>query len=79
MSKVEEVLVKTWKIQGAMHQSTKSETKLFSLNVHTDIIVKHMQLALEHGKATEDYSTYDKLQKDLDMVNERVEEMENNL
>ena len=79
MSKVEEVLVKTCEIQGAMHQSTKSETKLFSLNVRADRIVKQMQLALEHGKATEDYSTYDKLQKDLDSVNEKVEEMENNL
>jgi hypothetical protein len=79
MSKVEEVLVKTCEIQGAMHQSTKSETKLFSLNVRADRIVKQMQLALERGKATEDYSTYDKLQKDLDTVNEKVEDMENNL
>ena len=53
-----------------------TETKSFSLNALTDRIVKQMRLALECAKATDYYSRYDKLQKDLYAVNNKVKDKE---
>ena len=61
MSKVKEVLVKTCEIQCSMYKSTKTVTKLFLLNVHTNRTVENILLELECAKPTEDYSKYNRL------------------
>jgi len=62
-----------------MQRNNKTETKLFSLNVRADRLVKQMDLELQRAKATDNWTRYDKLQDELDDANSLVKEVETTL
>ena len=76
MTNVEQVLVKTCELQTSSMRNTKKETKLFSLNVRADRLVRQMELESHRAQATSDWSRYGKLQDELDIVNGSIKDME---
>ena len=79
MSNLEKVLIQSCKLQTNMQKSGTKETLIFSLNTRADRLLKQISLAMKCAEATGDWTTYEKLNTDLNEVNSKIEGLENTL